>query len=195
MLAGRVRLIFFIVLALAWGMPGRAEAAKPKRKAASSPIHYSVSIPQPTTRYVHVRVEIADAPNDQTTLAMPAWTPGSYLIRDFGKHVYDVAATDLDAHALAVKRVDKQTWMVDNDGEGFYLEYRVYAGELSVRTSYVDDRFALLNGAGVFMYVVNQTDRAAELELVPPAGWGVHTALDPLASATTGSSRYSAPSY
>lgn len=191
---GRVRLLLLFILALTLGSPSQAEAAKPKRKAATSPVSYRVTIPEPTTRYVHVSVELGDAPDKRTTLAMPAWTPGSYLIRDFGKHVYDVSARELDGGALTVERVDKQTWTVANDGHPFVLDYRVYAGELSVRTSYVDDRFALLNGAGLFMYVENQTARAAELELSPPAGWAVHTALDPVASAT-GASRFTAPTY
>jgi predicted metalloprotease with PDZ domain len=206
----RVRLLILCVLALLLWPPSRAEAAKPKRKAVTSPVGYHVTIPEPTTRYVHVRVSLVDAPNDQTTLAMPAWIPGSYLIRDFGKHVYDVVARDLDGRELKVTRIDKQSWTVANDRRGFVVEYRVFAGELSVRTSYVDDRFALLNGAGLFMYVDNHTARAAELELSPPAGWDVHTALDPgaeesrgaakgqvdpMTNASAGVWRFSAPSY
>lgn len=194
----RIRLLILFLLALTL-LPNLAEAAKPKRKAGSSPVGYRVTIPEPTTRYVHVRMEIGDAPNAETTLAMPAWTPGSYLIRDFGKHVYDVAAQGQDGTALSVTRIDKQSWTVANAGRGFVLEYRVYAGELSVRTSYVDDRFALLNGAGLFMYVDQQTSRAAELELSPPSGWAVHTALDPLEqtgqSANPTTQRFTAPSY
>jgi predicted metalloprotease with PDZ domain len=191
----RARLLLFCVFALMLWLPSQAQAAKPKRKAVTSPVDYRVTIPEPTTRYVHVQLSLADAPNEQTTLAMPAWIPGSYLIRDFGKHVYDVEAHDLDGQPLNVMRVDKQSWAVANDGRGFVVEYRVFAGELSVRTSYVDDRFALLNGAALFMYVDSHTARAAELELSPPAGWDVHTALDPLANAGAGAWRFSAPSY
>ena len=187
----RVRLLILCILTLICWSPATAEAARVKRKAALGPVGYQLSIPEPTTRYVHMRLELAEAPEHQTTLAMPAWTPGSYLIRDFGKHVYDVEAHDLDGGALSVARRDKQSWTVENGGRPFVVEYRVYAGELSVRTSYVDDRFALLNGAGIFMYVDGQTSRAAALELRPPAGWGVHTALDPGADA----GRFTAPSY
>jgi len=182
-------------------LTGPAAAAKPKR--GSSPVHYELSIPAPTTRYVELSVELDDAPARRTELAMPAWTPGSYLIRDFGKHVYEVEALARDASgecagALEVERVDKQTWSVANDGGGFCLRYRVFADELSVRTSYVDDRFALLNGTSVFMYVVGETDRAAELELSSAPNWPIHTALDPLSSspaADDASARFGAPSY
>ncbi len=182
------------LLALSLLTPQLAAAAKPKskRKAGPAPVSYRLAIPEPTTQYVEVELELGDAPNDRTRLAMPAWTPGSYLIRDFGKHVYDLAAFDAEGRALPVTRVDKQTWTVANDGRGFRAEYRVFADALSVRTSYVDDRLALLNGAGLFMYVDGETGRAATLELAPPSGWTAHTALD---RPTPGVPEYAAPSY
>jgi predicted metalloprotease with PDZ domain len=174
-------------------IPRPCAAAKPRR--AAIPVSYRLSIPTPTNRYVHVHVEVADARGKTTQLAMPAWAPGSYLIRDFGKHVYEVEAHALgsDLELLEVTRVDKQTWSIANAGRGFSLDYRVFADELSVRTSYVDDRFALLNGSSVFMYVVGETARAAELVLEPPSGWPVHTALDRGSSPDT--AHYLARSY
>lgn len=169
-------------------------------RRVSSPVAYRVSIPTPTSRYVHVAIELAEAPAKLTRVAMPAWAPGSYLIRDFGKHVYEVeahalAADGRDGEALAVERVDKQTWSVANGGRGFRLRYRVFADELSVRTSYVDDRFALLNGTSVMMYVVGETSRPTTLELEPPPSWPVHTALDPAPGGDGLRPRYVAPSY
>lgn len=175
-------LVLAALLVLLGGLiPRPCAAAKPRR--APSPVSYRVSIPTPTSRYVHVHVEVAEARGKTTQLAMPAWAPGSYLIRDFGKHVYDVEAHALGAdagggEALDVTRVDKQTWSIANAKRGFSLDYRVFADELSVRTSYVDDRFALLNGSSVFMYVVGETGRAADLVVEPPSGWPVHTSLD-----------------
>ena len=161
-------------------------------------VDYTLSIPEPTSRYVDVEILVDDAPAKRTQLAMPAWTPGSYLIRDFGKHVYEVEAQALDATgacgvAIAVERDDKQTWTVDNQKRGFCLRYRVFADALSVRTSYVDDRFALLNGTSVFMYVVGETERPAELALELPEGWPVHTALR--SDSSEGRPRWSASSY
>jgi predicted metalloprotease with PDZ domain len=159
-------------------LPTLAHAGKARSKSRPAPVSYRVSIPAPTTRYVHVHLEVPDARDKSTQVAMPAWAPGSYLIRDFGKQVYDVEATSLDGAALPVTRDDKQTWSITNAGKPFALDYRVFADELSVRTSYVDDRFALLNGSSVFMYVVGETARAATLELALPPDWPVHTALD-----------------
>lgn len=175
-------------------LPGHADAASPRSKSRLGPVSYVVSIPAPTTRYVHVHLEVPDSRAKATRVAMPAWAPGSYLIRDFGKQVYDVEATSLDGAPLPVTRDDKQTWSIENGGEGFALDYRVFANELSVRTSYVDDRFALLNGSSVFMYVVGETTRAATLELTPPPQWPVHTALA-VSSGSASASAYTASSY
>ena len=167
-----------------------------RKRAAPTTARYRVEIPAPTTRYVHVTLELDAAPKSTTELAMPAWTPGSYLIRDFGKHVYDVEATTLDGAPLTVTRVDKQTWTVANAGQPFRASYRVYAGDLSVRTSYLDDKFALLAGASLFVYVDGETRRAAELELALPTGWTSHTPLDPLPASQAGAAgRFTAPTY
>ncbi len=184
--------ISFMLLA-----PSDASAAKRKPKPASGPLHYALTLPDPTQQYVHVRVEVADAPAATTALAMPAWAPGSYLIRDFGKHVYEVHAHELggQGRALELARVDKQTWAITNHKRGFVLEYEVFTDDLSVRTSYLDDRFALLNGTSVFMYVVGETSRAATLEVTPPPSWTVHTGLTSAPSSNTGTLAFTAWSY
>lgn len=140
-------------------------------------VHYEVSIPQPHTQYVHVDMHVSGTRGRHVDVAMPAWTPGSYLVRDFGRHVYDVLATDDDGKRLAFDRLDKQTWRVHHRGADFRVRYRVFADELSVRTSYLDSRFAVLNGTSVFLYVVGQLDRTSTLNVAPPVGWQVHTAL------------------
>ncbi|EDM81349.1 peptidase M61 [Plesiocystis pacifica SIR-1] len=173
-------------------LPGVAEAKRPrKQKHGRSAIAYALELPAPATRYAHVRARLDEAPGEQTTLAMAAWAPGSYLVRDFGRHVYDFEARSVEGdRPLPVQRTDKQTWVVDNEGAAFTVSYRVFADELSVRTSYVDDRFALLNGTSVFVYEPGATERPATVAVQPPADWSVHTPLD-AASAQT-QTRYTA---
>ncbi|MCA9683062.1 MAG: M61 family metallopeptidase [Myxococcales bacterium] len=192
-------LLLACLLVLVGLAPAVAHAGKgkQKRKSTPAPIAYTLSIPTPTSRYVHVHLEIPDADARRTSVAIPAWAPGSYLVRDFGRHVYDLKAQRLDGAALTVERVDKQTWTVNNDGLGFAVDYRVFADELSVRTSYIDDRFALLNGTSVLLYVVGDLQRPARLTVAAPEGWDVHTALDPADndSRDGGPRRFVAPDY
>lgn len=163
-----------VALAVQLAVPSEAEARRPER-----PVRYHVAVERPATQYVEVAVEIADIKRRKTTrLSMPAWTPGSYLVRDFARNVYDVRAETLDGAPLTVTRVDKQTWEVTHGKQkAFRLRYRVFADDLSVRTSYVGSEFALLNGASVFVYVDGALERPCEVEVDVPLGWAVHTAL------------------
>jgi len=170
------------------GTPRLAHAAHPR--PGTAPWRYTLRIDAPTTQFVHVAIDVPGGRNTSTDLALPAWTPGSYLIRDFTRHVYDVQARGPDGEALAVHKLDKQTWRVEHGRDGFRVTYRVFADELSVRTSYVDDQLALLNGASLFMYEPGATDRAAHLALELPPDWRAHTPLD-----TADGGGYGVPSY
>ncbi|TPV96451.1 MAG: M61 family metallopeptidase [Myxococcales bacterium FL481] len=176
MSARRALCTIVLLLSCVLGLPGGASAG------ARAELHYAVAIPAPHRQYVEVEVRVPAMRGKTVDLAMPAWTPGSYLVRDFGRHVYDTLATTAHGRVLPVDRVDKQTWRVQSDGAEFSFRYRVFADELSVRTSYVDSRFAVLNGTSVFMYVVGQLDRPAVVSMVPPRGWAAHTALPSVGS-------------
>ena len=175
------------------GTAPAAEAAPTAREARRT-VHYRLEIPAPATQWVHVTVTVARPRGLKTSLAMPAWTPGSYLVRDHARHVDELRAEDLRGRPLAVTRVDKQTWRVDHGAGGFRVHYRVFAGEPGVRTSFVDDRHAILNGAAVFLYLVGETGRPADVEVSLTNGWQAHTAL-PALPGTAGTARFSAPDY
>ncbi len=151
--------------------------ARPTTARASQTVRYRVEIPDPTSQYLEVEAHLPGG-SKHTDLALPAWTPGSYLIRDFGKHVYDLAAQTESGAALPVTPTDKHTWRVRNRGRAFVVRYRVFAATRSVRTSHVDDTHASLNGASVFVFEPGKTARPREVEVVPPPGWSVHSALD-----------------
>jgi predicted metalloprotease with PDZ domain len=192
-----LRLLLVLAAALAACAAAPGSPATPARTSDTGErrlVHYALAIPDPAQQWVHVTMTVARPKGPRTAVAMPAWTPGSYLVRDHARHVDGVRAEDLEGKPLALQRVDKQTWRVEHGRRGFRLRYRVFADEPGVRTSHVDDRHASLNGAGVFMYIVGQTARPASLDIALPAGWQAHSALDP-ASGTAASARFSAPDY
>lgn len=169
--------VWWVVFLCSWLWLGLWPAVAQAR--SRPPVEYELAIPDPTAQYVEVSVTVDHARRRHTEVAMPAWTPGSYLIRDFARHVYGWRAESLDGKPLEVERTDKQTWRVDNRHRPFRFRYRVWADDLGVRTSYVDDRFAFLNGAGIFVYVVGQTQRPARVKLAVPEHFVAHTALTP----------------
>ncbi|MEM6991909.1 MAG: PDZ domain-containing protein [Myxococcota bacterium] len=153
----------------------RPAGARPPR--ARKAVRYEVAIPSPTSQYVHVTMAVDDPRGGTSDIAMPAWAPGSYRIRDFARHVYDVQAHGRDGRALVVSRPDKQTWRVHHGGNAFEVAYRVFAADVGVRTSHIDDQHASLIGTSIFMYVARELSRAAVVKVAPPKGWEVHVAL------------------
>jgi predicted metalloprotease with PDZ domain len=168
---------------LAAALVGLAPPTAATRTVVRPRVEYRVGLDRPHRQYAHVEVRITDPTGTHDDLAMPAWTPGSYLIRDFAKHVYDLRASDTKGHALAVQRIDKQTWRVQHDGAPYEVRYRVFAPKRSVRTSHIDDHHASLVGTSVLLYVVGELDRPTRLRVDLPRGWSIYGALDRIPSA------------
>jgi predicted metalloprotease with PDZ domain len=122
---------------------------------------------------------------------MPAWTPGSYKVRDFARHLQGFSATDARGRKLPWRKVDKQTWEVQAPADApAVIRYQVYANELGVRTSHLDDRHGHLNGGSLFLYVVGGLARPCQVHVEVPRGWKTTAALRP-----QGRGRFAASSY
>jgi predicted metalloprotease with PDZ domain len=109
---------------------------------------------------------------------LPVWTPGSYLIREFARHLQDVRATGPNGAPLPVQRLDKRTFRVRADGQAVTLHYRVYANELTVRTSHLDDSHGYFNGATLFLYTEATRHLEHHVTVEAPAGWRPFSALE-----------------
>ncbi len=147
----------------------------------SSTLHYRIAMMHPGSHRFQVRITWSGPGEFPEQWALPVWTPGSYLVREFSKHVGPVRAAS-PSKALAVRKTGKSTWSVDlpEPDAPVTLEYEVYAFELSVRTSYLDGARGYFNGANVFWYPQTAAPYTIELEVVPAPGWDVATALDRL---------------
>jgi predicted metalloprotease with PDZ domain len=140
--------------------------------------HYEVRVPDPLTHRFHVRFTCGDVPPGPWRVALPVWTPGSYLVREFARQVDDLAAADEDGASLPVHKPDKATWEVAVARRGSVtVTYTVYAHELSVRTNFLDADRGLLNGTGVFVYTPEARDQPGTLRIHLPDGWTAHTSL------------------
>lgn len=159
--------------------PTTSPAAPAKeRRTERRLVRYEVAIPDPARRWVEVTMTVEHPGGLRSDLALPAWAPGSYLVRDFARNLDGLRAEDLQGRPLALERLDKQTWRIRHGSKGFRARYRIYAGEPGVRTSAVDDRHATLNGPTLFLYLIGDTARPAELRFTRlPAGWSAHGAL------------------
>ncbi|MDP9169759.1 MAG: PDZ domain-containing protein [Acidobacteriota bacterium] len=143
--------------------------------APPDPVRYIVRFPAPQTHYVSVEATIPTGGQSPVELFMPVWTPGSYLIREFARHVEAMTASGADGKALRFVKSTKNRWRVETGGAGqIHLAYRVYCHEMSVRTNWVEGGeagFALLNGAATFITLAERMKRPHEVEVDLPAAW------------------------
>jgi len=143
---------------------------------------HSLSFPQSHNQYVHVSLQLP-VNSGQIELAIPSWTPGSYVIRDFATNLERLQATDGEGRLLNVEKTAKNHWQIDTQGaNSLTVDYDIWAGELHVSSSWIESGFALLNGAGIFLFSADSLDWPQEVAVNLPGSWsGVHTSLAPLA--------------
>jgi predicted metalloprotease with PDZ domain len=143
-------------------------------------ITYTVSMPAPHSHLFHVSVALDGLVGPHVDLVLPAWTPGSYMVREYARHVQGFGAQAEGAGELPWRKLAKDTWRVETGGaERITVGYQVYANDLTVRTSHLDGTHGYFNGATLFVYAPGRTDEPLRLVVEPPAGWQVTTGLDP----------------
>jgi len=120
----------------------------------------------------------AGAAEHGAVLALPAWTPGSYLIRDYARFLDRLEAADGDGAALDVVKLDKQRWRLPACAGPVSVSYRLFCNDLTVRTNHVDAGHAHLVGAASFLYLEESSPRPFRVAFAGwPEGWQVATAL------------------
>jgi predicted metalloprotease with PDZ domain len=172
-----------------------AAAAAPARAQQPDPIRYTVRIPAPATHYLDVEATYPTSGKPAIELMMAVWTPGSYLVREFARHVEQVQAHNPSGQALPIEKSRKNRWRVSTGGaRTVILTYRVYANERQARTDWVDDSSALINGAPTYITLLERVRRPHEVTLELPASWSRSLTSLPLA-ADGRPNHYRAPDY
>lgn len=112
---------------------------------------------------------------------LPSWIPGSYLIREFARHIVTLSAQS-EGKAVSLTKLDKQRWRAEAVKGELTLNYLVYANDLSVRGAYLDQSRGFFNGTSVFLAVAGQEHQPCTVDIRQPAGkacqdWQVATSL------------------
>jgi predicted metalloprotease with PDZ domain len=157
---------FLLILTLWLGI-------QPANAMSEDSIRYSIQTQQAALHRIEISMQVPTQGRDSIELSMPAWTPGSYLIREYARHIESISARDPKSdQPLTLDKLDKDTWRVDcGQTETVEVRYQLYCREMSVRTNWVETEYAFLTGAGTFL-----TDRElANIEHVVsidrPASW------------------------
>jgi predicted metalloprotease with PDZ domain len=153
----------------------------------------------------HFEVECRiDDPRPAQHFSLPSWIPGSYLLREFARHVVAVEAVHVNAHGerepLPIEKTDHSTWCCRDARGALVVTITVYALDQSVRGAYVDRRRAYFNGPCVFLQPDGRDGEAVELHIERPADavareWRVATAMRADDVDEQGFGRYRAVSY
>jgi predicted metalloprotease with PDZ domain len=149
-------------------------------------LHYAIRPAHAGAHLFHVTVTVERPSSEGQLFMLPAWIPGSYMIREFARNIVQVAALAGDER-VPVDKLDKHTWRVPalGDFEGpLTLAYEVYAWDLSVRAALLDTTLGFFNASSVFLLPVGWEDARIEVDILPPAGehaanWRVATGLAP----------------
>ena len=138
----------------------------------SSPLSHVIKMPEPQTHYFEITTTV-DLSNTSykkpfVDLKMAAWTPGSYLIREFAKNLEAVKA-EANGKPMSISKINKNTWRValGVSTKKIQVTYRVYAFELSVRTSFLDDSHGYINPANVLLYVNEFANLPHDIRIEP----------------------------
>ena len=130
-------------------------------------LHYQIEFDDYCQHLIHVTLRFVADPTQ--VLSLPTWIPGSYLIREFSKHIESVRAYDEEGRLLEIQKFEKNKWRLFNtDHELITVEYDVYAYDLSVRGAYVDQTRLYVNPACACLGLEGQEDKAVEVELFLP---------------------------
>ena len=120
----------------------------------------------------------AEAVAAGAVVALPAWTPGSYLVRDYARFVDRMRFQDGNGAERPLVKLDKQRWQVPPSKCAVIVRYRVYGNDLTVRTNHVDAGHAQIIPAATFLYLEGQMERPFEVRFQDfPKAWKVATAL------------------
>lgn len=147
-------------------------------------IHYHITPSSPEAHLFAITLTIQQPAADGQVLSLPAWIPGSYMIRDFARHIVWIEAR-CNGVTIALTKLDKQTWRCAPCAGPLEIRYEVYAWDLSVRGAHLDTTHGYFNGSSVFLRVHGQDEQPCSVQIVRPAGsaysdWRVATTLPPV---------------
>ena len=147
----------------------------------SVPHRYTVYPKNPGAHLIEVSLTVACPDPAGQSFSIPAWIPGSYMIRDFARHVVLIRA-ESDGREIELQKTDKSSWLAEPTDGPITIVAEIYAYDLSVRGAHFDTTHAYFNGVCLFLRVDGQQQSKCEVELLPPPDpvgkdWRVATSM------------------
>ena len=139
---------------------------------------FQLDLRQPQSHRFSVQLNFR-AQQQRESVALPSWTPGSYLERDYVRHLEGLQAW-VNGQPVPLQRQSRHLWWLEDlpPGAEVELRYSLLAVEASVRTNWLDVETGFLTGAAWAMAVESQRWLPHQLSLQCPSGWSVATSLE-----------------
>ncbi|MDA1331340.1 MAG: PDZ domain-containing protein [Proteobacteria bacterium] len=163
-------------------------------------VQYNVSMEEAHAHLFNVTCQINAPSPEKQIISLPAWIPGSYLIRDFSKNIIRIKVFCADAE-IPIQKIDKDSWSIPTNGEPITIFYQVYARDRSVRTAYLDQFRGFINGTSLFLQIHGLEHTQHKVDISRPSWlpthkkWSVSTAMIPNRIDRLGFGRYVNESY
>ncbi|WP_028605947.1 M61 family metallopeptidase [Ottowia thiooxydans] len=170
---------------------------KPSQRKIAAAAHYLIEPANPADHEFVVELTVAQ-PAKRQRVSLPVWIPGSYLVREFARHLHGLQARQ-GRSACRVQQIDKCTWDIACDPERpLVLRYKVYAFDNSVRTAWLDSQRGFFNPTSLCLRVHGHEEAPHTLKIAKPSGapdWKLATALTPSRTTSDGFGSYTAANY
>jgi predicted metalloprotease with PDZ domain len=141
-------------------------------------IRYHIRVHDAAAHLYAVNIEIPTETNTKTDLEFAAWIPGSYLVREFARHIVGPIQAKDDGRQVNLIQTNKNAWHVSTQGRLLSINYLVYAWDFSVRAAHLDQTHGFFNGTSVFMRVASQFEAPVTLHIQKPNfAWKIATTL------------------
>lgn len=141
--------------------------------------HYVVEINRPEHNHVKVTLRLTRPDkSEKVRVFLPSWSPGSYLMREYARHIRWFQASQKNGEVLFHEQQQKGVWEIDwtksevkTAQKEFEVSYEIYCKELTVRTSHVDASHAFLHGPSYLMGVMDEKLERPTIEFKFPPAW------------------------
>ncbi|WP_460692563.1 M61 family metallopeptidase [Mucilaginibacter puniceus] len=158
-----INVLFFLFLSFMITSAGHA--------AGTTNISYTLTFPEAQAHYVDVEMQLSGLKQNSLELKMPVWTPGSYLVREFARNIETISAS-ANGKPVTIQKTRKNIWHINTTGiSTITVKYRVYAFEVSVRTSFIDVDHAFLSSADIFIYPNGMLNQPSTIHIIPYKKW------------------------
>ena len=159
-------------------------------------ISYTIAPKDLAGHLFDVTLTVAAPAAEGQVFSLPAWIPGSYMIREFSRNIVRIRAS-ARGKKIALKKLDKHTWQAAPCQGPLVLQYEVYAWDLSVRAAHLDQTHGFFNGTSVFLQAHGHEHLRHVVDIQASAGlkWRVATTLPELKARRYGFGTYAAADY